>query len=67
VLERVSKRHANATFIFVRKKPNDPLTKAQRDSARDYLTAVMDHVKKGISAKSRWRILKVKPSRLPIM
>jgi cyclase len=53
VLERVSKRHANATFIFGHAKPNEPLTGSAKDLQyfRDYLTAVMDHVKKGISAK----------------
>lgn len=62
VLERVSKRHANATFIFGHAKPNEPLTGSAKDLMyfRDYLTAVMDHVKKGISAKkSMEEILKV--------
>ena len=62
VLERVSKRHANATFIFGHAKPNEPLIGSAKELAyfRDYLTAVMDHVKKGISAKkSLEEILKV--------
>jgi len=62
VLERVSKRHANASFIFGHAKPNEPLTGSSKDLLyfRDYLTAVMDHVKKGISGKkSMEEILKV--------
>jgi glyoxylase-like metal-dependent hydrolase (beta-lactamase superfamily II) len=62
VLERVSKRHADATFIFGHAKPNEPITGIAKDLMyfRDYLTAVMDHVRKGISAKkSLEEILKV--------
>ena len=53
MLERVAKRHNNASFIFGHAKPNEPVTGTAKDLLyfRDYLTGVMDYVRKGISAK----------------
>jgi cyclase len=51
VLETVAKRHADALFIFGHGK-DDMRTGTVRDVThfRDYLTAALDHVRKGIAA-----------------
>jgi cyclase len=51
VLETVAKRHADALFIFGHGK-NDMLTGTVSDVTRfrDYLTAALDYVRKGIAA-----------------
>jgi cyclase len=62
VLERVAKRHADATFIFGHAKPGLPLTGTAKDllALRDYLSAALNHAQKGIQAKqSQDAIVKV--------
>ncbi len=53
ILERVAKRHANATFIFGHAKAGQPVTGPAKELLyfRDYLTAVLQLVQKGIAAK----------------
>jgi glyoxylase-like metal-dependent hydrolase (beta-lactamase superfamily II) len=53
VLEKVAKRHADATFIFGHARPGLPLTGTAKDllAFRNYLTAALDFVQKGIKAK----------------
>jgi glyoxylase-like metal-dependent hydrolase (beta-lactamase superfamily II) len=61
VLERVAKRHGDATFIFGHAKQGQPVTGPAKELLyfRDYLTAVMQHVTKAIAAKqSREEITK---------
>jgi cyclase len=52
ILERVAKKHKDATFIFGHAKTGLPVTGPARDvlQFRDYLTAALDHVQKGIKA-----------------
>lgn len=52
LLERVARKHADATFIFGHAKPGLPVTGSAKDllQLRDYFTAVLDHVQKGIRA-----------------
>jgi cyclase len=53
ILERVAKRHADATFIFGHAKAGQPVTGPAKELLyfRDYLTAVLELVQKGIAAK----------------
>ena len=53
VLERVAKRHADATFIFGHAKQGQPVTGPAKELLyfRDYLSAALQHVQKGIAAK----------------
>jgi glyoxylase-like metal-dependent hydrolase (beta-lactamase superfamily II) len=53
VLEKVAKRHSDATFIFGHSKPGAPVTGPAKELLyfRDYLSAVLDYVRKGIKAK----------------
>jgi len=53
VLEKVAKTHNDAMFIFGHAKTNEPVTGGAKELLyfRDYLTAAMDYVKKGIAAK----------------
>jgi cyclase len=53
VLERVAKRHADATFIFGHAKQGQPVTGPAKELLyfRDYLTAALQYVQKGIAAK----------------
>ena len=52
LLERVAKKHKDATFIFGHAKPGLAVTGAAQEllHLRDYFTAAMDHVQKGIRA-----------------
>jgi len=52
ILEDAAKRHKDATFIFGHAKPGLPVTGGAQEllHLRDYFTAVMDHVRKGIKA-----------------
>jgi cyclase len=62
VLERVAKKHADATFIFGHAKPGLPITGNAKDllGLRDYLSAALAHAQKGIRAKqSQEAIVKV--------
>jgi glyoxylase-like metal-dependent hydrolase (beta-lactamase superfamily II) len=49
ILERVTERHADATFIFGHAKPGLPVTGPAKELLylRDYFSVVMDHVQKG--------------------
>ena len=51
ILERIAAEHANATFIFGHGK-NDVVSGTAKDVThfKDYLTAVLDYVQKGITA-----------------
>jgi len=51
VLERVAKRHADALFVFGHGK-DDRLTGTVKEVThfRDYLTAALDHARKGLAA-----------------
>ena len=53
ILERAAKRHADATFIFGHAKAGQPVTGPAKELLyfRDYLTAVLQLVQKGIAAK----------------
>ena len=53
ILERVAKRHNDASFIFGHAKPGQPVTGPAKDLLyfRDYMTAVLQFVRKGIAAK----------------
>jgi glyoxylase-like metal-dependent hydrolase (beta-lactamase superfamily II) len=53
ILERVAKRHSDATFIFGHAKAGQPVTGPAKELLyfRDYLTAVLQFVQKGIAAK----------------
>jgi glyoxylase-like metal-dependent hydrolase (beta-lactamase superfamily II) len=62
ILERVSKKHSDATFIFGHAKPGLPVTGPVKELLyfRDYFTAVLDHVQKGIKGgKSQDEITKI--------
>jgi cyclase len=62
VLERVAKKHRDATFIFGHAKPGLPVTGPAKELLylRDYFTAVMDYTRKGIrEKKSKDEIVKV--------
>jgi glyoxylase-like metal-dependent hydrolase (beta-lactamase superfamily II) len=52
VLERVAKKHRDATFIFGHAKQGLPVTGSSKEllQLRDYFTAVLDHAQKGIRA-----------------
>lgn len=52
VLEKAAKAHKDATFIFGHAKPGLPVTGGAQEllHLRDYFTAVLDHVSKGIKA-----------------
>jgi glyoxylase-like metal-dependent hydrolase (beta-lactamase superfamily II) len=52
LLERVAKKHRDATFIFGHAKPGLPVTGNAQAllQLRDYFTAVLDHVQKGVKA-----------------
>jgi glyoxylase-like metal-dependent hydrolase (beta-lactamase superfamily II) len=51
-LEKVAKKHKDATFIFGHAKPGLPVTGTADEllHLRDYFTAALDHVQKGIKA-----------------
>lgn len=53
VLEKVAKRHSDATFVFGHSKPGVPVTGPAKELLyfRDYLSAVLDYVRKGIKDK----------------
>jgi glyoxylase-like metal-dependent hydrolase (beta-lactamase superfamily II) len=53
VLERVAKRHSDATFIFGHGKQGQPVTGPAKELLylRDYLSAALQYVQKGIAAK----------------
>jgi glyoxylase-like metal-dependent hydrolase (beta-lactamase superfamily II) len=62
ILERVSKKHRDATFIFGHAKAGLPVTGPATEllSLRDYFTAVLTHVQKGVKAgKSQDEITKI--------
>jgi cyclase len=52
VLEGAAKKHRDATFIFGHAKQGLPVTGTAKDllALRDYFTAVLDHVQKGVRA-----------------
>jgi glyoxylase-like metal-dependent hydrolase (beta-lactamase superfamily II) len=52
ILERVAKKHRDATFIFGHAKPGLAVTGSAQAllQLRDYFTAVLDHAQKGIKA-----------------
>ena len=53
ILERVAKRHSDATFIFGHAKQGQPVTGPAKELLylRDYLTAALQYVQKGMAAK----------------
>ena len=53
VLEKVAKRHGDATFIFGHAKPGLPVTGTAKDllALRGYFSAVLEHVQKGLKAR----------------
>jgi glyoxylase-like metal-dependent hydrolase (beta-lactamase superfamily II) len=53
ILERVAKQHADATFIFGHAKAGAPVTGPAKELLylRDYLTAALQFVQKGIAGK----------------
>ena len=53
ILERVAKRHSDATFIFGHAKPGMPVTGPAKELLylRDYFAAAMDYVQKAIRDK----------------
>jgi glyoxylase-like metal-dependent hydrolase (beta-lactamase superfamily II) len=53
LLEKVASKHKDATFIFGHAKAGQPLTGSAKELLyfRDYLSAALDHVRKGMSAK----------------
>jgi cyclase len=52
LLERVAKKHRDATFIFGHAKPGMAVTGSAKEllHLRDYFTAALDHVQKGMRA-----------------
>jgi cyclase len=52
ILERVAKKHRDATFIFGHAKPGLAVTGSAKEllQLRDYFSAVLDHAQKGIKA-----------------
>jgi glyoxylase-like metal-dependent hydrolase (beta-lactamase superfamily II) len=54
ILERVAKRHSDATFIFGHAKPGQQVTGSAKELLylRDYFTAALQFVQKGIAAKT---------------
>ncbi len=52
ILERVAKRHKDAMFIFGHAKQGMPVTGSAQEllHLRDYFTAVLEHVQKGVKA-----------------
>jgi cyclase len=53
LLEKVAKKHDGATFVFGHAKAGAPVTGPSKELLyfRDYLTAALDHVQKGIKAQ----------------
>jgi cyclase len=53
ILERVAKRHPDATFIFGHAKPGQQVTGPAKELLyfRDYLSAALQYTQKGIAAK----------------
>ena len=53
ILERVAKKHGDAIFIFGHAKPGLPVTGPAKELLymRDYFSAALDYVQKGIRAK----------------
>jgi cyclase len=53
LLEKVAKKHNDATFVFGHSKQGAPVTGPAKELLyfRDYLSAVLDYVQKGIKAK----------------
>lgn len=53
ILERVAKRHSDATFIFGHAKEGLPVTGPAKDllALRDYFSAALQHVQKGLAAR----------------
>ncbi len=53
ILERMAKRHNDATFIFGHAKPGQPVTGPAKELLylRDYFTAALEHVQKGLKVK----------------
>ena len=53
ILERVAKRHSDATFIFGHAKPGAPVTGPAKELLylRDYFSAALQVVQKGMAAK----------------
>ena len=53
ILERVAKRHSDATFIFGHAKAGQPVTGPAKELLylRDYFTAALQYVQKGIADK----------------
>lgn len=53
ILERVAKRHNDATFIFGHAKAGEPVTGTAKEllHLRDYLSAALQYVQKGLAAK----------------
>ena len=53
ILERVAKRHSDATFIFGHAKAGQPVTGPAKELLylRDYLSSALQFVQKGIAAK----------------
>lgn len=53
ILERVAKRHSDATFIFGHAKQGQPVTGPAKELLylRDYLSAALQYAQKGIAAK----------------
>ena len=52
ILERVAKRHGDATFIFGHAKPGQPITGPQKELLylRDYFSAALDFTQKAIKS-----------------
>ena len=53
ILERVAKRHSDATFVFGHGKPGAPVTGPAKELLylRDYFSAALQFVQKGMAAK----------------
>jgi cyclase len=66
ILERVAKKHSDATFIFGHAKPGMPVTGPAKELLylRDYFTAAMDYVRSAIREKKSLEEI-VKATELP--
>ena len=66
ILERVAKQHGDATFIFGHAKQGQPVTGPAKELLyfRDYLSAALQFVQKGIAAKQSKKEI-AKASELP--
>jgi glyoxylase-like metal-dependent hydrolase (beta-lactamase superfamily II) len=66
ILERVAKRHGDATFIFGHAKPGQPITGPAKELLylRDYFSAALDFTQRAIKAKQPLEQL-VKTEMLP--